>query len=75
MPRISRGTKTRLNLEMSEQVRKKLEDLREKTGADSLAEVIRKALAVYDFLWTEREKGSDLVVRDSDSNDREVVLL
>ena len=75
MPRIARGQKKRLNLEMTEEVRQKLEALREKTDADSLAEVIRKALAVYDFLWSEREKGTKLFVRSSDDKDRELVLL
>ena len=60
---------------MTEEVRQKLEALREKTDADSLAEVIRKALAVYDFLWSEREKGTKLLMRSSDDKDRELVLL
>jgi hypothetical protein len=75
MPRIPRGAKTRLNLEMSDQVRKRLEELRDKTDADSLAEVVRKALAVYEFLWTERQNGADLFVRGADEQDRKVVLL
>jgi hypothetical protein len=60
---------------MSEEVRQKLESLREKTDADSLAEVVRKALAVYDFLWSEQAKGTKLLVRGADNQDREVVLL
>ena len=76
MPRIARrGVKTRLNLELSEEVRQRLESLREKTDADSLAEVVRKALVVYDFLWSEREKGTKLLVRGADNKDRELVLL
>jgi hypothetical protein len=75
MPRIARGGKTRLNLEMSEEVRQRLESLREKTDADSLSEVIRRALAVYDFLWSEREKGTRLMARDADNKDRDLVLL
>ena len=75
MPRISRGQKTRLNLEMSEAVREQLEGLRDKTNADSLAEVVRRSLAVYDFLWKQREKGAEIVVRGPDRIDREIVLL
>jgi hypothetical protein len=60
---------------MSEEVRQRLESLREKTDADSLAEVVRKALAVYDFLWAEREKGAKLMVQGADRKDRELVLL
>ena len=75
MPRIARGEKRRLNLEMSEEVRQKLESLREKTDADSLSEVVRRALAVYDFLWSERERGTKLLVRGADDKDRELLLL
>jgi len=56
-------------------VRKRLEALRGRTEADSLAEVIRRALAVYDFLWTERENGAELLVRDPDRTESKVVLL
>jgi hypothetical protein len=55
-------------------VRKQLEALRDRTQADSLAEVIRRALAVYDFLHSEKEKGGRLVVQD-DAGERELVLL
>jgi hypothetical protein len=76
MPRIAKTTKSRrLNLETSEPVRERLEHLRERTDADSLAEVIRRALAVYDFLWSEREKGGRIVVKDDQGGEREVVLL
>lgn len=60
---------------MSEEVRQKLESLREKTDADSLSEVVRRALAVYDFLWSERERGTKLLVRGADDKDRELLLL
>jgi hypothetical protein len=75
MPRIAKNVPTsRLNLEMAESVRQQLEQLRDRTQADSLAEVIRRALAVYDFLWTEKDKGNALVVK-SERGEREVVLL
>jgi hypothetical protein len=75
MPRIPTAKKVRLNLELSEDVRKRLEALRGRTEADSLAEVIRRALAVYDFLWTERKRGGKLVVRGSDDTEHTVVLI
>jgi len=39
-----------MNLDMSQAVRDRLERLREDTDAESLADVIRRALAVYDLL-------------------------
>jgi hypothetical protein len=75
MPRIAKTVPTRrLTMEMTEDVRKKLECLREETQADSLAEVIRRALAVYDFLWREKAEGAKLVVKGS-KGDKELVLL
>jgi hypothetical protein len=75
MPRPPKNNpSTRLNLEMGEQVRKRLEHLRDVTQADSLAEVIRRALTVYDFLWSERDQGGKLVVKREDG-EKELVLL
>jgi hypothetical protein len=75
MARIPRAVPTsRLNLEMTEDSRKKLEDLRTLTNADSLSEVIRRALAVYDFIWQEKASGRKLLVKDSEG-ERELVLL
>jgi hypothetical protein len=75
MPRIAKNVPmVRLSLEMAEPVRKQLEHLRDQTQADSLAEVIRRALAVYDFLHTEKSKGAKIVVKDEDG-ERELVLL
>lgn len=59
---------------MSEDVRQKLEQLRTETQADSLAEVVRRALAVYDYLWTQKSAGANLLVKDEDGV-RELVLL
>ena len=75
MPRIAKNVPTRrLNLEMSQRVRERLERLRDQTGADSLVEVIRRSLAVYELLWSEQEKGGKLVVRRPDG-DAEMMLV
>lgn len=74
MPRTSRGPKARLNLEMSEEVRARLEGLRQRTDADSLAEVVRRALAVYDLLWSEREGDGRFFIKCPDGQLKEVML-
>jgi hypothetical protein len=75
MARIARNVETsRLTLEMALGVRKQLEHLRDRTQADSLAEVIRRALAVYDYLHAEKEKGAKLILK-VDGGERELVLL
>jgi hypothetical protein len=59
---------------MSQEVRQNLERLRDETGADSLAEVIRRSLAVYDFLLEERKRGGRLIVHEDD-RERELVIV
>lgn len=65
---------TRLHLELTSSTRQRLEKLKATTQADSLSEVLRRALIIYEFLCLERSNGSRIVVKDSTS-EREVVLL
>lgn len=75
MPRPKRTTPvSRLTLEMAEPVRQTLEELKDTTQADSLAEVIRKALAVYGYLLQEKRHGGRVVVK-KDGDEKEVVFL
>jgi len=64
----------RLNLVVSTTVRERLESLRDETEAESMTQVIRRALAVYDFLCQERKRGAKLMVKSEDG-ERELVLL
>jgi hypothetical protein len=76
MARLAKNHPTsRLNLELGEAARQKLEALRDRTQANSLTEVVQRALAVYEFLHAERAKGNALVVKDSHGGEKEVVLL
>lgn len=62
-------------MDLPESLRHRLENLQEQTDADSLSEVMRRALAVYDFLWQEKSKGSATIVKDEDGKERELVLM
>lgn len=76
MPRIARKqSKVRMNLDMPEPVKKRLEDLRNETYADSLSEVIRRALALYDLVWTEKQQGSTTIIRCKDGTEKQIQLL
>jgi hypothetical protein len=76
MPRLAKEVETsRLTLEMASSVRKRLEHLRDRTEADSLAEVVRRALAIYDALWVEKEKGGRVILQDLNGTDRELLLV
>ena len=59
---------------MSVGVRKTLDELQNKTQSDSLTEVIRRALWVYDFLVTHDKRGAKLVMRTEDGHEETVKL-
>ncbi len=68
--------KVRLNLELSPAVRERLDALQITTDADSLSEVIRHSLAVYEKLWEVVVNNDNmLIVRDSEGREREFVFL
>lgn len=60
---------------MPDEVKQKLEELRNTTQADSMSEVVRRALTVYDFLWNEKINGTLTVLRAQDGTERELLLL
>ncbi len=62
----------RLTFELAPKARAKLENLSAETD-QSLSEVIRRALGVYDLLWSESKKGGSLIIR-SPKGEREVLL-
>ncbi|MGF6264389.1 Arc/MetJ-type ribon-helix-helix transcriptional regulator [Paraburkholderia youngii] len=66
--------KVRLNLDMSVEVKEQIEGLRDRTHADSMSEVIRRALALYDFMLTQKEGGATVVLRASDGTDTRLPL-
>lgn len=75
-PPPKKKPKRRLNLEMSEKVSDRLENLKKVTDADSLSEVIRKSVAVYDHLWNEKSrKNAEVIVRLPDGTEEKLVLL
>lgn len=64
----------RLNLEFPADVRDRLEALRDQVGAESLTEVIRRAVAVYAMLVHEQNGGGHPVVRYENGDEREIML-
>lgn len=63
MPRPNAATKkTRLNLEIAVSVRKRLEWVQKQTHADSITEVVRRALAVYEHVVKAKADGARLIV-------------
>lgn len=52
-----------LRFDMSPEVKKNLENLRERTNAADMGEVFRRALALYDFVITEKAKNTKILVQ------------
>lgn len=72
--RASKDKMTRLNLALSEPVKQRIESIRDETGAESVTEVIRRAVAVYDLLITETAAGGKVVIKKR-GKEKEVLLV
>ncbi|MCD0460052.1 hypothetical protein [Roseiconus lacunae] len=64
----------RLNLALSKEVRDRIESIRDETHAESIAEVIRRAVAVYDLLIEEQQSGGEVLVRNGESESRVLLV-
>ena len=51
-------------------VRERMDELKIETDSDSLSEVIRRSVALYDFLTAQRKAGFYPVLRDEDGNEK-----
>lgn len=65
--------KRRLNLETSVEVRDELVSMRDETGADSLSEVIRRALSIYAFIIRQVRDGATVVIK-KDGEERDLIF-
>lgn len=76
MPKSKTNSKRkRLSLDLTPQVKRRIENLREITEAESLTEVIRRALASYELLCEAQVSGKSILVRDVDGTESTVILL
>lgn len=71
MPRqhAKKETKVRLNLEIPEKVRERIRRLQDLSEAETMTEVIRRALAAYDVLLNHYELGGTVILRHSGDNE------
>lgn len=75
MPRPpSREARVRLNLDLPVSVRERMDRVREMSEADTISEVIRRSLAVYEALLDMAHDGAKVVTRGRDGTE-EVVLM
>ena len=55
--------KVRLNLDMPVEVKEKIEALRDTNGIESLSEVVRRALAIYDLVMSAQAEGTAIIFK------------
>jgi methionyl-tRNA synthetase len=67
--------KLRLNLEITSEVREQLEALQKQTGAASLTEVIRRALALYNCISDYTQSGWELVLQKPKTKETKTIQL
>jgi hypothetical protein len=76
MPRSIRDNpKIRLNLDFSEVVKAQIEDIRDRTDAASMSEVLRRALSLYDAVLAAQGQGSAVIIRDAEGVERHILLV
>jgi hypothetical protein len=76
MPRPPKPHKSkRLNLDLAVPLHRRLERIQKHTEADSVSEVIRRAVRVYDAILDAQADGSRVVVIDQDGTQRELLVV
>lgn len=67
--------KVRLNLEVPQRVRDRMNSLREMSDAESLTEVIKRSLAVYDVLLHHFKENGKVILRSEDGSEETLRIL
>jgi hypothetical protein len=65
----------RLTLDLHPEIHQRMRILRDDTMADSLTEVVRRSLAVYEFLWKYSSEGATVLIETQDGKRLIVPLL
>lgn len=76
MPRTPvHDTRVRLSLHISPEVKERLESLQKRSEAESLTEVIRRALMFYEGLLNLRDADGTIVFRDRKGREENVLVM
>ena len=68
--------RVKMSIEVPETIKRLIEELRVETGADSMTEVIRRALQLYAHATrVKKVEGRTLFIRDADGTERELLLV
>jgi metal-responsive CopG/Arc/MetJ family transcriptional regulator len=67
--------KSRLSLEVPKETRDQIDDIVKRSGAASLTEVIRRALALYDLVLEHEHEDGKIVLRYKDGREEVIRLI
>ncbi len=65
---------TRINFDLEITSRMKLEELTKHSG-QKIAEIFRNAFLLYFLLWEETHKGSQIILRNPEGIEKEIIIL
>jgi metal-responsive CopG/Arc/MetJ family transcriptional regulator len=66
MDTIKSNTKQRVQFDFSQEALKRLDEMQERLGAPTKAEVVRNALKLYEWLINEIDPSSTIVIQDKE---------
>ncbi len=68
--------KKRIQINISDQALKELEDLKERLNLGSISDVIRSSLKLTNYLELEKSAGNEVIIRNRQSNkEKEIVFM
>lgn len=67
--------KVRLTLELPKSVREQMNEVMKVTYAANVTEVIRRSIALYEFISNEQKKGGKLLIRNPDGSEAVVHIV
>ena len=65
----------RLNLRITLEQQKRLEKLTKDSDSASMTDTVRRALAVYEHLWKARMSNQQIIIRDDEGDESDLLLL
>ena len=71
----TKDEKVRLNLAMPLKTKQLIDDLQDRTGAGSMSETIRRALALLDVVTAKQGEGGELYVHWPDGRQSQIHIL
>ena len=68
--------KKRINVNISEQAEKEINELKEKLKLNSISDAIRSSLTLAKYLELEKEAGNEIIIRDKkNKKEKEIVFI